>query len=57
MTKGWRAVEGEILWASGARMAANHLYEHAGGQAEACSFSLTCIEEMTEAKPDQTNRQ
>lgn len=28
---GWRAVKGGILWVSVARLAANHLYEHAGG--------------------------
>ena len=57
MTKGWRPVEGEILWASVARLAANHLYEHAGGQREAHYFSLASIEEMNEAHPVNTNQQ
>lgn len=55
LTKGWRAVEGVILWASVARLAANHLYEHTGGQREPHDFSLTCTEEMSEAHPDHTN--
>lgn len=57
LTKGWRAVEGVILWASVARLAANHLYERTGGQIEAHEFSPTSVEEMTEAHPDHTNSQ
>lgn len=48
-------MQGVILWASVARLAANHLYEHAGGQREAHDFSPTSIEEK--AYPDHTNSQ
>ena len=57
LTKGWKAVEGVILWASVARLAANHLYEHTGGQREAHDSTLNSIEEMTEAHPDHINSQ
>lgn len=50
-------MKGVILWASVARLAANHLYEHAGGQREAHDFSLTTIEEMTEAFLELTSIQ
>lgn len=57
LAKGWGAVEGVILWASVARLAANHFYESAGVQKESHGFSLTSIEEMTEAHLDHTNSQ
>ncbi len=57
LTKGWRAVKGVILWASVARLAANHLYEPTGGQREAHDFSPTSAEEMTEAYPNLSSGQ
>lgn len=57
LTKGCGAVEGGMLWASVARLAANHFYESTGGQRETHDFSLTSIVEMTEAHPDHTSSQ
>lgn len=55
LTKGWRAEGGVILWASVARLAANHIYERAGVQREAHDFSLTSIDQMTETLPDRAD--
>lgn len=43
---------GVKLWASVARLAANHFYESAGGQKKTSDFSLTSIVETTKAHPE-----
>lgn len=53
----WWGDGGVKLWASVARLAANHFYEHAGGQKKAPRFFflLNSIVEMSKAHPELTS--